>query len=232
MRRISKKKRRHDRAQADVRRPLHTGAVGSCVSSGRMATSNRDKRLALLRGIGSDPWAVRAACCLECSDCPAPPGKDKPMKIKSERDFWSGLLFVATGIGFAWGALNYSFGSSARPGPAYFPFGLGVLTALLGALLLFTSLAVETEHGDKIGDWPLKQLAWILGAVVVFGFALPRLGMSVALPLLIIISSFASGEFRWKEVLINSFVLTIASWAIFIKGLGLIIPLWPVYITG
>ena len=40
------------------------------------------------------------------------------MKIKSQRDFWSGLMFVVIGIGFAWGALNYSFGTSARPGPA------------------------------------------------------------------------------------------------------------------
>ena len=39
------------------------------------------------------------------------------MKIKSQRDFWSGLMFVAVGVGFAWGATNYSFGTSARPGP-------------------------------------------------------------------------------------------------------------------
>ena len=50
------------------------------------------------------------------------------MKIKSQRDFWSGLMFILVGIAFAWGAAaNYNFGSSARPGPAYFPIGLGVL---------------------------------------------------------------------------------------------------------
>jgi hypothetical protein len=57
------------------------------------------------------------------------------MKIKSQKDFWSGLMFIAVGVGFAWGATNYSFGSSARPGPAYFPFGLGVLLAIMGALV-------------------------------------------------------------------------------------------------
>ena len=61
------------------------------------------------------------------------------MKIKSQRDFWSGLMFVVIGIGFAWGALNYSFGTSARPGPAYFPFGLGILMAVLGAVVLLAS---------------------------------------------------------------------------------------------
>jgi len=154
------------------------------------------------------------------------------VKIKSQKDLWSGLMFIVVGLGFAWGALNYSFGSSARPGPAYFPFGLGILTAVLGAVLLFGALTIETEDGEPIGPWPLKQMALILGAVVLFGFLIPKIGMAVALPVLIGVSSLASGEFHWKEVLINSIVLTIGSWAIFIKGLGLIIPLWPTFITG
>lgn len=154
------------------------------------------------------------------------------MKIKSQKDLWSGLMFVVVGLGFAWGALNYSFGSSARPGPAYFPFGLGILTAVLGGVLLFGALTIETEDGEPIGQWPLKQMVLILGAVVIFGLLIPKVGMAVALPTLIGIASLASGEFHWKEVLINSIVLTIGSWAIFIKGLGLIIPLWPTFITG
>ena len=154
------------------------------------------------------------------------------MKIKSEKDFWSGLLFVAVGVGFAWGATVYSFGSSARPGPAYFPFGLGILTAVLGASILFKSLTIETPDGDPVGPWPLKQLALILGAVILFGLTLPKLGMAVALPLLIGVGSLASGEFHWREVLINAVVLTIGCWLVFIKGLGLTIPLWPAFVAA
>lgn len=152
------------------------------------------------------------------------------MKIKSEKDFWSGLMFIAVGVAFAIGALNYSFGSSARPGPAYFPFGLGIIMALLGAVILFTSLTIEVEGGDKIGPWPIKPGAWILGAVVLFGLLLPRLGMAICLPLLIGIASLAGDEFHWKEVLLNAVVLTVGSWAIFIKGLSLTIPLWPTFL--
>ncbi len=152
------------------------------------------------------------------------------MKIKSEKDFWSGLMFIAIGVAFAWGATAYSFGSAARPGPAYFPFGLGVIMAILGAAILFTSLTIEVEGGDKVGDWPIKQGAWILGAVVLFGALIPKIGMAVALPVLIGVASMASGEFRWKEVLANAVVLTVASWGIFIKGLGLTIPLWPSFL--
>lgn len=153
------------------------------------------------------------------------------MRIKSEKDFWSGLLFIVVGLGFAWGATNYSLGSSARPGPGYFPLGLGLILAILGAILLFESLLIETSDGDKIGPWPFKQGAIILSAVAIFGALLPRLGMAASLPLLILISSLAGGEFRLKEVVINSVVLTIGCWAVFIKGLGLTIPLWPAFIA-
>lgn len=154
------------------------------------------------------------------------------MKIKSQKDFWSGLMFVVTGAAFAWGAMNYSFGSSARPGPGYFPFGLGVLQAMLGAFVLFKSLIIETADGDLIGKWAWKPLLTISGSVAVFAWALPLLGMAVALPLLIIISSLAGDEFHWKDVLLNCLVLTIGSWAVFILGLKLVIPLWPRFITG
>ncbi|HEV8312869.1 MAG TPA: tripartite tricarboxylate transporter TctB family protein [Burkholderiaceae bacterium] len=154
------------------------------------------------------------------------------MKIKSQRDFWSGLMFLVTGIVFAWGATTYSFGSSANPGPGYFPFGLGILLALLGGIVLFKSLTIETEGGEPVGKFAWKPLITIVGAVTLFGFILPRLGMVLSLPLLILITSLAGDEFHWKDVLVNSIVLTLGSWAIFILGLKLVIPVWPTFITG
>lgn len=149
------------------------------------------------------------------------------MKIKSQRDFWSGLLFVAAGLAFAWGATFYRFGDSARPGPGFFPLGLGLLTALLGLVILFKALTVERADGDPIGSIAWKPLGFIVGAVVLFGWAVPHLGLFLALSLLVIVSALAGDEFRWREVLVNALVLTALSWAIFIWGLGLTIPLLP-----
>ena len=152
------------------------------------------------------------------------------MKIKSQKDFWSGLMFVATGLGFAWGAQFYSFGTSARPGPGYFPLGLGLLLAGLGALTLFEALTIETDDGEPVGAFAWKPLGTILVAVVLFGVLLPRLGMALTIPVLVMISSLAGDEFHWREALINSVVLAIGSWAIFILGLKLVIPLWPTFL--
>lgn len=155
------------------------------------------------------------------------------MKIKSQKDFWSGLMFMAVGMAFAWGAAsNYSFGTSARPGPAYFPFGLGVLLAILGALVWFASVTVETEDGEPIGAIAWKPMCIIVASVVMFGFILPRLGLLISLPLLIIVASLAGDEFHWKDAIISVVVLTLGSWLIFIKGLSLVIPLWPAFMSA
>ncbi len=154
------------------------------------------------------------------------------MKIKSEKDFWSGLMFILVGVAFAYGATNYSFGSSARPGPAYFPFGLGVLMSVLGGMILFKALTFEVEGGDKIGPWAWKPLLMITATVAIFGWMLPHMGMFIALPILVVVAALAGDEFHWKDALINSIVLTAGSWFIFIWGLKLTIPLWPSFISG
>jgi drug/metabolite transporter (DMT)-like permease len=152
------------------------------------------------------------------------------VRIKNQTDFWSGVMFIVAGAAFAAGALNYSFGSSARPGPAYFPFGLGVLLALLGALVLFKAITVESADGGKIEAVPWKPMLLITFSVVLFGALLPVLGLAIALPVLILVSSLGGDEFKLKEVIVNSIILTVGSWAIFIKGLSLVIPLWPTFL--
>ena len=155
------------------------------------------------------------------------------MSIKSQRDFWSGMLFIAVGLAFAVGALmNYSFGSSARPGPGYFPFGLGLVLAILGGLITFKALTVEVEGGDPIGAVTWRPLLVIVFSLVAFGLLLQPLGMMIALPILIIGSSAAGDEFAWKDVILNSVVLTVGSYLVFVKGLNLVLPVWPSFLAG
>jgi len=154
------------------------------------------------------------------------------LKIKSQRDFFSGLMFIAVGVVFAIGATNYSMGSSAKPGAGYFPLILSVLMAILGAIVLFKSLTIETEGGDPIGHIAWRPLIVIVVAIAVFGATINWLGLILAVPILILISSLAGDEFKWLGVVINSIVLTLFSWLIFVVGLKLSIPLWPKFLVG
>jgi hypothetical protein len=149
------------------------------------------------------------------------------VKVKSQRDFWSGLMFVIVGATFAIGATNYSMGTSARPGAGYFPLMLSVIMAILGAIVLFKSLTIESPGGDPVGGIAWKPLLIIVVAIAVFGILLERLGLFITVPILIIISSLAGDEFRWRGVIASAIILTLGSWAVFILGLKLTIPLWP-----
>jgi hypothetical protein len=151
------------------------------------------------------------------------------LKIKSQQDFWSGLMFIGVGVGFAIGATNYSMGTSARPGAGYFPLILSVILAILGLVVLFKSLTIETSDGQPIGALAWRPLLVIVASIIVFGLALPRLGMYLTIPLLMFMVGWADYDFRWKDWVIMSVILTFGSWVVFIYGLNLTIPLLPAF---
>lgn len=162
------------------------------------------------------------------------------MNIKSQKDFFSGLMFMAVGVAFAWGATNYNVGTGARMGPGYFPLMLGILMAILGAAIVLESMVVETEDGEKIGKFAWKPLFFIISANLVFGLMLgglpsigiPAMGLIAGIYALTFIASLAGEEFKLKEVVILATVLAIMSYVAFIWLLKLQFPVWPTFITG
>jgi hypothetical protein len=136
-------------------------------------------------------------------------------------------MFVAVGLAFAWGATGYPLVDSAHLGPGFFPLALGLLLALLGAFIVFKSLVLEVEGGDLIGPLAWRPLLVLVAALALFGYALPRLGLLLAIPLLVLTASLAGDGFRPREALLNATVLTAGGWAVLHRGLGLNLPLWP-----
>jgi hypothetical protein len=162
------------------------------------------------------------------------------MKIKSQKDFFAGLMFMVAGIAFAWGATNYTIGEGARMGPGYFPLMLGILLALIGAAVVFEALVVETEDGEKIGSWAWKPLVFIIGSNVLFGICLggipkigfPSLGLIVGIYVLTFVAAKAGDEFKWKEVAVLATVLALISYLAFIVLLKLQFPVWPAFLNN
>jgi len=162
------------------------------------------------------------------------------VRIKSQKDFFAGLLFMVMGVAFAWGATNYTIGEGARMGPGYFPLMLGILLALIGAAVVFEALVVETEDGEKIGGAAWKPLIFIIGANLIFGICLggipkiglPSLGLIVGIYALTFVAALAGDEFKAKEVAIVATVLAIISYGAFVKLLNLQFPVWPSFIVG
>jgi len=152
------------------------------------------------------------------------------MKIRNQRDFWSGVLFVVTGVLFMILSRQYQFGTAAKMGPGYFPTVLGGIMTVLGLMLMVPAISAKSPE-VKIDRIDLKVIGIILLAVAVYAATLPALGFIVSLVLLIFISSMASHEFTWKTTAVSSVVLLVFSYLVFVKGLELQFPFLPVFLT-
>jgi hypothetical protein len=160
--------------------------------------------------------------------------------IKSEKDFFSGLMFTIVGGAFAFGATTYNIGTGARMGPGYFPLLLGIVLAILGMIITAQALISGRPGGDKIGAFAWRPLCFIIGANLLFGVLLgglpsigvPAMGLIVAIYGLTLVASLAGERFNFKEVLIVATVLALMSYGAFIMLLKLQFPVWPTFITG
>jgi hypothetical protein len=161
------------------------------------------------------------------------------MGIKSQKDFFSGLVFIVVGVAFALGATNYKIGDGARMGPGYFPLMLGVLLAVLGVVVTFKAMVVETIGGDRIGNWAWKPLFFIIAANLLFGLMLgglpsikfPSFGLIIAIYALTFVSAMAGEEFKAKEIVVLATILAAASYVAFIWLLKLQFQVWPSFLT-
>ncbi len=151
------------------------------------------------------------------------------LRIRNYKDFYTGVLFVLFGVGFAWGATLYSLGTAAKMGPGYFPFILGGLLTLLG-VIIFTRSLVSASEDSRVGGFAIKASVLMFGSIAAFALLLRTAGLVVSIFAIILISSLASDESRFKETLISAIVLCAASLAMFVYGLNLQIPVWPIFI--
>ncbi|KQR29988.1 tripartite tricarboxylate transporter TctB [Rhizobium sp. Leaf155] len=152
------------------------------------------------------------------------------MSIKSAtkgRDFpdiLAGCVMIFLGALGLWAGRDLSFGTPAMMGPGFLPRSLCVIIALIGAVVLIKSLTKPHEALDAINPKPLMIL--VVG-IAGFAFAAESLGFVVATIWLLVVGSLADPESRWREIFISTAVLTTLGALLFIYGLGVQMPIWP-----
>ena len=143
-------------------------------------------------------------------------------RIRNLKDFWTGIIYIAFGTAALIIARDYGMGTALKMGPAYFPAILSSLLILIGTISLVRSFI---KPGSPFGNFAFKGLLMVIAATVVFGLTVRGAGLIIALPLLVIISSYASRQFNWRYSLALAAGLTAFCILIFVKGLGIPLPI-------
>jgi hypothetical protein len=142
--------------------------------------------------------------------------------LRSNKDFWAGVMLIAIGVASIIIARGYPFGSTMRMGPGYFPSLLGGILALFGIYVIVIGL----RKGEKITvQCSTRALAVLPLSLVAFGVLMTYAGFIPAMAVLIFGSACAGRDFKFVEILLLTVVLTSLSVVIFIWGLGLPYPL-------
>jgi hypothetical protein len=149
--------------------------------------------------------------------------------IRNPKDFWTGLIYIFFGSSAILIARDYSMGTAVKMGPAYFPTILGGLLLAIGVISVIRSFVVP---GPGLGAFAIKGLVLITVSVVVFGSVVRGLGVAITLPLLIIVSAYGSTRFRWRPTLVMAAGLTIFCVFVFLKGLGIPLPIIGSWLGG
>jgi len=139
------------------------------------------------------------------------------------RDTLAGAIFTCLGIATVAIGAGYPLGSTARMGPGFFPVCLGIALTMVGI-----AIAARSFRGsEQIEGIRLRPLVSVLGAVVVFAASLQSLGIFIASTLLVVISSFGSESFRLGPALVLGIALATMATVVFVWGLGMAVPVWP-----
>lgn len=152
-----------------------------------------------------------------------------PTFIRHPKDFWAGIIFIFFGLAAVIIGQDYQMGTAGRMGPAYFPTILGGLLALIGVACVVRSLM---RPGDAIGAFHLKNLLIILLAVVLFGVLMRGAGLAPAIVVLVMLSAWASPQFKLLPSVLIAVGLAAFSALLFVKLLGLPMPVFGPWLGG
>jgi uncharacterized membrane protein YgdD (TMEM256/DUF423 family) len=144
--------------------------------------------------------------------------------IQKPRDIVGGLIVTAIGAGFLVYSRELETGTSLRMGPGYFPTILSILMIVLGLVIAGLALRTPiTEH--SFGQVPWRGLLLLIGAVLFFGFAVRGLGLAPAVLVVVLATAWASRYAGLRSSLLLSIGLALFCTLLFIRLLGLPLPL-------
>ena len=151
---------------------------------------------------------------------------EEMMKIRAEKEFWSGIMFLVCAAVAIATARGYSLGSVGKMGPGYFPLSLGILLGTIGVVTIIKSFLVDGPPLEKLNPWPLAAIAT---SVVLFGLSIERLGLVISILIVTTILAVSFRGISWLGFLGLTAALIALSVTVFAYALQLPLTIWPTF---
>lgn len=146
------------------------------------------------------------------------------IRVRNWNDVLTGLTLVSISCFALWLAMGLQAGSALRMGPAWLPRASCFLLIGLGLLISIRGFFGENTPSES---WALRPLVFVFAAIAFFVVAVERLGLPLTILGVVGISALADVETRWHETVALGGILAVSSTLVFVKALGLPIPIWP-----
>lgn len=145
--------------------------------------------------------------------------------MRIHQDIVGGGLFVGIGLFALVYAQRWDFGQIERMGPGFFPVILGVLLIVIGLAIMLVRFRMPPV---RLSADPRAILA-VGAAVALFALVLRPAGLVPTAFLTAFVASFGDPATRlWQRLALAVFV-TVFSALVFVLGLGMNLPLFPVF---
>ncbi|RBI85818.1 hypothetical protein DRV85_08850 [Rhodosalinus halophilus] len=139
-------------------------------------------------------------------------------------DLVVGLAAMAGCAITAWISTGYELGTPRRMGAGAFPFVLSLLGLCFGAAIAARAVLAPEHMGAPV-RW--RRLVFVSAAFLLFAAAIEPLGLLLTIPVVTILGARADPEARLGESLLLGLGLAAGIWVVFVKLLGLGIPVLP-----
>jgi hypothetical protein len=149
---------------------------------------------------------------------------DPGSRISVERVFGIALAILSLVCIYSLGSSSYLvFWDSSGPGPSWLPY---VLSAILLALSLFLIFPQSRTTLSQLGASPSGTVKYIV-LVLALAWAFPVIGGLLSLCLFVVIEMVWVEKNRWPIAVATGLISTAIVWVIFVKLLGVNLPLSP-----
>ena len=134
------------------------------------------------------------------------------------REWIGGLFWLIVGLVLSIWSSHYRVGNIIKPGPGFFPLGLGLLLILCSLLLIFRQMrkisTLQQTPSFVPGGW--KKVAYVVFILLVSTFVFEHLGVLITFFLLVIFTMRWVGSQNWKRTLFTALFSTLGIYLVFV----------------